>query len=178
MIYKNIISNILILTKLKGGKKMMNKILGIIGIILGIILIVCPLAGFLAYSLIAAISLIFLGIFVLAAGCAGHSKIANIILGLIILILGLVILFYPPAAAMLASLLVYIIGLLIIIVSIVNIFTGEGDMKFVSIVGIIMGILYILIGMLLSSAAGPFILGILIGIILIVSGAKALTTTA
>ena len=157
---------------------MMGKVLGILGIILGIVLIVCPLTGYLAYSLITAISLIFLGIFVLAAGCAGHSKIANIILGLIILILGLVILFYPPAAAMLAAFIVYIIGLLIIIVSIVNIFAGEGDMKFISIVGIIMGILYILIGMLLSSALGPFILGVLIGILLIVSGAKALTTTA
>ena len=153
---------------------MMGKVLGILGIILGIVLIVCPLTGYLAYSLITAISLIFLGIFVLAAGAVGHSKILNIILGLIILILGLVILFYPPAAAALAAFIVYITGFLIIIVSIVNIFTGEGDMKFLSIVGFIIGVIYLIIGFLLRTEVGPIILGILIGILLIISGVKSL----
>ncbi|MCQ2964495.1 MAG: DUF308 domain-containing protein [archaeon] len=149
---------------------MSNKIAGILAIILGLIIIVCPLAGFVAMDWVIALSLIFLGIYSLINGCIGETDWANIILGILIAIFGLILFFYPTLLQFIIVFVNYFFGILLIVLSIINLFT-KGDGKYMSIVGIVFGIIAIIFGYLCSiNIIGLIFLGILIGVWFLVSG--------
>ena len=145
---------------------MSNKIGGILAIILGLIIIICPLAGFVAAAWVTALSIIFLGIYALIAGVMGETDFVNIILGILFIIFGVIVFFNPVFIAFLTAFINYFIGILLIILSIVNLFT-KGDAKYASIVGIIFGIVALILGYL---SLNPLFLGVVIGVWFLISG--------
>lgn len=149
---------------------MSNKIAGILAIILGLIIIICPLAGFVAMDWVIALSLIFLGIYALINGFVGETDWVNIILGILIAIFGLILFFYPTLLQFIIVFVNYFFGILLIVLSIINLFT-KGEGKYMSIVGIIFGIIAIIFGYLCSlGVIGLVFLGVLIGVWFLVSG--------
>ncbi|MDO5849892.1 MAG: DUF308 domain-containing protein [Methanobacteriaceae archaeon] len=145
---------------------MNNKIAGIIAIILGLIIIICPLAGFVAMDWVIAISIILLGIYALIAGCMGETDFVNIILGILFIIFGIILFFNPLLLSFVTAFINYFVGILLIVLSIVNLFT-KGDGKYISIIGIIFGIIAIIFGYL---ALNPLFLGIIIGVWFLIAG--------
>lgn len=148
-----------------------NTIMGIISIILGLIIIACPLAGFVALSWVIALSVIFLGIYAIIDGFTGDNDWANIILGVIFLILGIILFFYPTLLQFIIAFVNYLVGILLIVLSIVNLFTAKGSDKYMSIAGILFGILAIIIAYLVSlRIVGLIFIAVVLGVWFIVSG--------
>ena len=145
---------------------MSNKVAAILSIILGLIIIVCPLAGFVASAWVIALSIIFLGLYALIAGCLGETDFVNIILGILFVIFGIILFFNPAFLAFITAFVNYFIGILLIVLSIINLFT-KGDGKYASIIGIIFGIIALILGYL---SLNPLFLGIVIGVWFLIAG--------
>lgn len=145
----------------------------IILIILGLIVLAFPLLGLIPLSLITGFIVLFLGIGLLFAGISemGESAgmgILEIILGIIALILGIGFIFNPGLFSWLVGFIVWISGLFLIIAGIIGIFTKAGDSRWNGVIALVIGILYIAVG---TFIADPVILGVLIGLWLIITGA-------
>ena len=145
---------------------MSNKIAAILSIILGLIIIICPLAGFVALDWVIALSIIFLGLYALIAGCLGETDFVNIILGILFIIFGIILFFNPVFLAFITAFINYFIGILLIVLSIINLFT-KGDGKYASIIGIVFGIIALILGYLSLS---PVFLGVVIGVWFLIAG--------
>lgn len=142
-----------------------SSIMGIISVILGLMIIIFPLTGYLALDLIFSISIVFLGIYSIIAGASVKNWV-NIILGALFLILGIMMIYNPGALAFFTAFTNYFVGIVLIVFSIFNLFMG-GENKYASIAGLIFGILSIVIGYLCLS---PLFIGILMGLWFIMSG--------
>jgi uncharacterized membrane protein HdeD (DUF308 family) len=141
-------------------------------IILGIIVLAFPLLGVLPFSILTGFGVLLLGIGLILAGYVDikTSKalgIIEIILGVLAIILGVGFIFNPGLFTFVASLFIYLAGLLLIIVGIAALISKPGGSRWNGVVALILGLIYILLGYLIKD---PFILGILIGLWLIISG--------
>lgn len=150
-----------------------NVLLGILAILIGIVVMAFPLMGVKVASILAGLSILFLGIwmFIMAWESWDSSKgasIALLILGIIGLVVGLSLFGNIFLVSFLASFWLYFAGFFLIIVGIFGIF-GSGDTadSGLGILGVILGILYIILG---GYAWNPVYLGFLIGIWFIFTG--------
>lgn len=143
-----------------------NTIVGIISLILGLIMIVCPLAGLITVNWVFALSLLFLAIFLLCTAFDDGTDIVNVIFAIILIILAFVVFARPAFLAFLTAFFCYLFGVMLIIVSIVNIFREGKRLSF--ILGIPFGLLAIVVGALFAHV--PWILGIVFGIYFICAG--------
>lgn len=151
----------------------MNKMYGILAIILGLIVIAFPIAGVVAASILTGFLILLIGIWLLLA-CANvwsvskAAAILNLIVGILALYIGVDLLLNIYLFSFLAGFLLYLAGIFLIIAGIVSLFAREKKYAlWGGVLGIILGILYIILG---TYAFNPIYLGFLIGIWLIING--------
>jgi len=150
-----------------------NVLIGILAIILGLVVIAFPLISVLTFSVLMGIGIIFLGIWFFSQGFHVWEKnlaagIADLLLGIIAVLFGIVFLGDVPAFEFLTFLGLYIVGLFLIIAGLMALFSGK-DLKArgIGVLGIIFGILYFVLGVYV---ANPFFLAVIIGAFLILAG--------
>lgn len=153
---------------------MRNSIMGILAIILGILIMVFPVAGVVAASFVAGFAVIMLAIWFLIAGVAELqvSRLVGVllvILGIIALIIGFGLVFNPALFAFLTGIILYLAGILMIIAGIISLLGGLDARYRVwgGVLGIVLGVIYIILG---TFAFDPIYLGFLIGIWLLLTG--------
>lgn len=147
-------------------------------IILGLIVLFCPILGIIPFSIITGFIVLFLGIGLLISGISemGESAglgILEIILGIIALILGIGFIINPGWFSWLVGFIVWIVGLFLIIAGIMGVLSKTGGSRWNGIISLIIGIIYLIIG---TFVANPLILGALIGFWLLISGILMLFT--
>jgi uncharacterized membrane protein HdeD (DUF308 family) len=150
-----------------------NKIIGILAIILGFIIIVFPLIGVTTLSDLAGVAVIFIAIWLFVQcfkqiGSNLAAAIANLLLGVLAIFLGIVFLVNVATFEFLTFIALYIVGFFMIISGITYLFSGKG-MKFIGIgiLGIILGLIYMLLAMYVKN---PLFLAAIIGAFLIIAG--------
>jgi uncharacterized membrane protein HdeD (DUF308 family) len=146
-------------------------------IILGLVVLAFPVLGVIPFSLITGFIVLILGIGLVLTGTMeiGESAglgILELILGIIALFLGIGFIVNPGLFSWLVGLLVWIAGLFLIIAGIMALISKTGGSRWNGVTAIIIGIIYIIIGIFI---ADPRVLGALIGIWLIITGAIMLT---
>ncbi|MBI5458477.1 DUF308 domain-containing protein [Methanobacterium sp.] len=150
-----------------------NTLIGILAIILGLVVIAFPLVSVLTFSVLMGLGIIFLGIWFLVQSFHIWEKnlaagIADLLLGIIAILFGIVFLGDVPAFEFLTFLGLYIVGIFLIITGLMSLVSGK-DLKArgIGIMGIIFGILYFILGVYV---ANPFFLAVIIGAFLILAG--------
>lgn len=153
---------------------MKNKIVCLLSIIFGIMIISFPLLGVITPSAIIGLSVLFISIYSLMTGISiiDYNKsgaIADISLGVILLLISIGLIFNPAIFSFLAGISLYLAGIILIIAGVVSLINNRNSKYgfYIGIIGIILGVCYIIIG---SYTSNPIILGTLIGIWLIISG--------
>lgn len=150
-----------------------NSLLGILAIILGILVMVFPLFSVFTVSVLAGLTVLLIGIWLLSLGfhAWGASKgmgIAYLILGILAIFVGLALFGNILALSFLASFWFYFGGFFLIIAGIMGFFAREHTVhKGSNALLVIMGILYIILG---AYALDPYYLAIIIGIGLVIDG--------
>lgn len=153
----------------------LNKIFGIISIILGLIIIIFPIFSSSAVSVILGLSLLFFGFasiingFLVLNNQTNFSKI-NIIIGIIAIIFGLLFIFAINALSFLVGFQFYIIAFIMIAFGIVGLISKSTLSKTTSLLILIMGILAFILAF--YSIDQPIYAAILIGICLLVQGIR------
>jgi uncharacterized membrane protein HdeD (DUF308 family) len=116
-----------------GGMRVLSLIIGILAIILGIYVVAYPAAGALTLSFFLGFGLLLIGIEALAVGGSsgqGAGKGASVALGVIAMILGFVVLFWPGLAlgtiAFLLAIGLILLGLEAIVSGILGRWVGVG----------------------------------------------------
>lgn len=104
-------------TQVSGAYRALEIILGIVAILVGILALIYPTGFFVALVVLFGIALIVIGILRIATAASSHwlssgARSANAVIGIIALIIGIVILFFPGVSAVVVILLIGI-GLLI-----------------------------------------------------------------
>lgn len=110
-----------------------NTLIGILAIILGLIVIVFPLVSVLTFSVLMGLGIIFLGIWFFSQSFHVWEKnlaagIADLLLGIIAVLFGIVFLGDVRAFEFLTFLALYIVGLFLIIAGLMALFSGK-DLK-------------------------------------------------
>jgi uncharacterized membrane protein HdeD (DUF308 family) len=157
-----------------GRHLMKSTINSILAIILGLIVIIFPIMGFISVEYLIGLSILLMSIFLMLNGMSEIDysptrSVLNLFIGFLMLILSLGLLFNPESFEFLAAITLYLAGIFLMIAGLVTLI-GNRDSKFgfwTGIVGILLGIVYIIVGTYLSN---PLILGSLIGIWLIITG--------
>jgi uncharacterized membrane protein HdeD (DUF308 family) len=150
-----------------------NMLMGIIAIILGIVVIAFPYVSILAFSVLAGIGILLLGIWFLIQtfrvwDYSKWASIAYLILGIIAIVSGIGLMGNIYAFSFLASFIIYLTGFYLLFSGILTLFTGTDTIgKGIGGLGIILGIAYLIIGIF---ALNPYYLALLIGIWLIFDG--------
>ena len=149
-----------------------NRIAGLISIILGLIFIVFPMFSSELVSIIVGLSLLFFGISSAFMGWNMRSdynsfSTAFIIIGIIAIIFGFLFIFYIDALSFLIGLQFYIVGFIMIIFGVAGLLSKMTNIStFTSILVLIIGI--IAIALAVFSLNQPIYIAILIGIVLII----------
>ena len=153
---------------------MKNKFVSLLAIILGIMIIACPILGIIGASSLLGFSILLISIFLLVSGVAimdynTSGAIIDLILGIILLFLSIGLIFNPSLFTFLAEISLYLAGIVLIIVGVVALLNNRNFRfgLYIGISGILLGLLYIIIGSYISN---PVILGTLIGLWLIITG--------
>lgn len=153
---------------------MKNKFVSLLAIILGIMIIACPILGIIGASSLLGFSILLISIFLLVSGVAimdynTSGAIIDLIIGIILLFLSIGLIFNPSLFTFLAEISLYLAGIVLIIVGVVALLNNRNFRfgLYIGISGILLGLLYIIIGSYISN---PVILGTLIGLWLIITG--------
>lgn len=146
-------------------------ILGIISIILGILIIVFPLASNFIFSVLLGISFLILGIYYLMIGCSfwKYSKASSVIyllIGILSVIFALFLMFSIVGFEIVVGFYFYLVGFMLLISGIIRLITSS--VKSASLLSIILGILMIILGAF--ALLSPVYVAILIGISVIAEG--------
>lgn len=154
---------------------MKNSSIGIFAIILGIIIIAFPMVGVIGTSALFGLSTLLISIIVLMVGVSimdynTIGAVIDYIIGIVMLIISLLIIFNPNYFAFLAAIILYIAGIFIMIIGLISLINNRQSKYgfYIGITGIVLGIVYIILGTYIKD---PLILGTLIGIWLIITGA-------
>ena len=156
-----------------------NKGMGLLSIILGLIFIIFPMFSESLVSIIIGMSLLFFGISAAYTGL-DMKKYADsmyavplIVIGIIVIILGFLFIFYIDALSFLVGIQFYLVGFILIIFGIIGLLSRiSAFYLFTSILIFVMGIISIVLGAF--AWAQPMYIAIIIGLILIIEGAALL----
>jgi uncharacterized membrane protein HdeD (DUF308 family) len=153
---------------------MKTKFISLLAIILGLIIIIFPIMGFIGVSALISLSVLLTSIYLLVVGVSiiDYNKtgaILDLILGIILLLLSICLIFNPALLGFLAEITLYLAGIMLIVVGLVSLINNRQSRYgfYIGIAGVVLGLLYIIIGTYISN---PIILGTLIGIWLVISG--------
>ena len=153
---------------------MINRIAGIISMVLGLIFIICPMFSAALISTIVGLSLLFFGI---ASAFMGFNlrneyelfSTVSIIIGLISIVIGFMFIFYIDALSFIVGLQFYIVGIIMIVFGIAGLISKMTKVStFSSILVLIMGI--IAIALAVFALNEPIYIAIIIGVVLIIEG--------
>jgi membrane protein HdeD len=150
-----------------------NVLLGILAIILGLLIIVFPIIGDFTVSIVFGMGIVFLGIWLLTQCFKLFNKnlaasIADLILGVIAIFIGLGFLGNIKAVSFITILGAYIVGFLLLFAGITTLISAKNiKVQLIGILGMALGIIYMIIGIY---AAYPLVLAVLIGAFLIMVG--------
>ena len=157
---------------------MKSKIVGLLTVIFGIITISFPILGVISAGEVVGLSVLFISIFSMLVGISiidynRYGSIADIIFGVILLIISISLIFNPSLFGFLAEISLYLSGIILILAGMISLINNRTSKYgfYIGIVGIILGVCYIIIG---TYVANPIILGALIGIWLVISGVMRL----
>jgi uncharacterized membrane protein HdeD (DUF308 family) len=147
-------------------------------IVLGLIVIAFPILGLVSVAIISGFLILMLGIGLILAGISelGENEGATLgfpllLLGFIALISGIGFIFNSALFAWIIGFIIWIIGLLLIITGITRILSKTGDNR-CGIKDIVIGLLILFVGLFLDNYT--WLLGILVGLWLITTGARML----
>ena len=157
---------------------MKSKFISLLAIILGLIIIIFPIMGFIGVADLIGLSILLVSIYMLVVGIAiidynTSGAVLDLVLGIILLLLSICLIFNPALLGFLAEITLYLAGIMLIVVGLVSLINNRQSRYgfYIGIAGIVLGLLYIIIG---SYITDPIILGTLIGIWLVISGALKL----
>lgn len=152
-----------------------EKILGLLYILLGLLLIICPVFSSELLSISIGFALACLGVMALSKGFVFKEEFGNaysylsIAIGIVSLLFGILFIFSLNALTFLTSLQFYIIGIIMAVYGFVGMFCLDGGKnKLYSIIILILGILIIVFAAFLSSQ--PILIAVLVGVALLVEG--------
>ena len=153
---------------------MKTKFISLLAIILGLLIIILPIMGFIGVNALISLSVLLISIYLLVVGVSiiDYNKtgaILDLLLGIILLFLSICMIFNPALLGFLAEITLYLAGIMLILVGLVSlIINRQSRYGFnIGIAGDVLGLLYIIIGTYISN---PVILGIIIGKWLVISG--------
>ncbi|NYB51920.1 MAG: DUF308 domain-containing protein [Methanobacteriaceae archaeon] len=150
-----------------------NLLIGLFVIILGIMVMVFPLIGVFAASIIDGIICLLISLWIILHGIQGWkvnrtSSSAFLVLGIIGFTIGFLIIGNINLYSFFFGITFYLAGLILLIVGILFILMGEDrNMKLIGVLGVIVGILSIILG---YYSMNPFFVALVIGFFLIVYG--------
>ncbi|WP_296891303.1 DUF308 domain-containing protein [uncultured Methanobrevibacter sp.] len=152
----------------------LEKIIGIIFMVLGLIFIIFPMFSAESVSFIVGLSLLFFGFASIVNGLSVRnmstlSKI-NLVVGIIAVIFGILFIFAINALSFLVGFQFYIIAFILIFCGIVGIISNSTLSKTTSLLILIIGIIAIVLG--IYSITDPIYAAILIGLCLILQGLR------
>ena len=158
-----------------GGDLVANeKIAGLLYIILGLLLIICPVFSSEFLSICIGFALAGLGIATISKGILFRNEISSaysflaIAIGFISLLFGILFIFFINALTFLGSLQFYIVGIIMMVYGLMGVFFLDAKHKIYSIIVLILGILVVIFAAFLASQ--PLLIAILIGVALIIEG--------
>jgi len=153
---------------------MKTKFISLLAIILGLLIIIFPIMGFIGVNALISLSVLLISIYLLVVGVSiiDYNKtgaILDLILGILLLFLSICMIFNPALLGFLAEITLYLAGIMLILVGLVSLINNRQSRYgfYIGIAGVVLGLLYIIIGTYISN---PIILGIIIGIWLVISG--------
>ena len=151
----------------------MEKIMGLLFIILGLLLVIYPMVSSAFLSILIGFSLVCFGMSALGMGIVFSEnpvyRYSSIMIGIISLIFGIIFMFFLNALPFLFSLQFFIIGFLIMFYGILGIIYLTGTAyKALSVLGLLLGILIVVLTLFLASQ--PIIIAVIIGAFLIIDG--------
>ncbi|SDA52589.1 DUF308 domain-containing protein [Methanobrevibacter millerae] len=152
-----------------------KKIIGILFVIVGLIFIISPMFSSEMASVIVGLSLLFFGIASIINGISSQYTMpifstANIIIGVISLIFGVLFIFFIDALSFLLGLQFYIIGFIMVVFGILGIISESKLSKMSSLLILIIGIMAIALAV--CTTAQPVYAAILIGVCLLIEGIR------
>ncbi len=142
----------------------LNKMSGILSIILGLIFVIFPIFSSFAVSVLIGLSLVFLGLVTIL----NRFVAINIIVGIISIIIGLLFMFNISAVSFLLGFQFYTVAILMVLVGITGLIKNTSLSKIASLLILIMGILGFVLGTF--SFVSPIYAAVLVGITLIIEG--------
>ena len=152
-----------------------NKMAGILSMILGLIFIIFPMFSGGLVSVIVGLSLLFFGIAAVFLGWNMKDEVKNVfplvtmVIGAIAIIFGFLFIFYIDALSFLVGIQFYIVGFIMIVFGIAGLFSHMSRVStFSSVLVLIMGILAIVIAAF--TVEQPTYIAIIIGIVLLIEG--------
>ena len=157
---------------------MKSKFISLLAIILGLIIIIFPIMGIVGVSALISLSVLLISIYLLVVGVAiidynQTGALLDILLGIVLLFLSIFLIFNPASLGFLAEITLYLAGIMLIVVGVVSLINNRNSRYgfYIGIAGVVLGLLYIIIGTYISD---PIVLGTIIGIWLVISGALKL----
>ena len=153
----------------------LNKIARIIFVILGLIFIIFPMFSAGLVSVIIGLSLLFFGIASIVNALSVWNmmtpfSIVNLIIGIIAIIFGILFIFFIDALSFLTGLSFYIVGFIMILFGIIGLISESKLSKTTSLIILLIGI--IAFALAVFAIEQPIYVAILIGLGLIIEGAK------
>lgn len=154
---------------------MKNKSIGVLAIILGIIIIAFPILGVIGTGALFGLSTLLVSILLLMIGVSimdynTMGAVVDYVVGIIMLIISILIIFNPSYFSSLAAIILYIAGIFIMIIGLISLINNRHAKYsfYIGISGVVLGIIYIIVGTYIKD---PLVLGTLIGIWLLITGA-------
>lgn len=153
---------------------MKSKFISLLAIILGFIIIIFPVMGFIGVADLIGLAILLISIYLLVVGISiidynRSGAILDLILGILLLILSICLIFNPELLGFLTGITLYLAGILLIVVGLVSLINNRQSRYgfYIGIAGVVLGLLYIIIG---TYVTDPIVLGTLIGLWLVISG--------
>lgn len=152
-----------------------GKVGGIISIIIGLLFIAFPMLSSTVISIIIGLGLVLLGLsafvtsFAMRKGSNGIFSIMGIFIGLVLIILGLLFIFYVDIVSFLVGVQFYLIGFILILFALSGLISRPNTKStLISVLIFILGI--VSIALAAFSIAEPAVIATIIGVVLIIVG--------
>ncbi|MEM4525811.1 MAG: DUF308 domain-containing protein [Methanothermobacter sp.] len=147
--------------------------LGLVTLILGVLILIFPLASIFTLSVLSGVAILFIGLwlFILGARTWSISRgpgILYLILGIFGIILAIAIIGNITLFSVLTAFWIYLVGIILIIAGIASLFAREEkSTRIASLAVCIIGVIYLVVG---TFARDPIFLAWLIGLALVIDG--------
>jgi len=147
--------------------------LGIITLILGLLILIFPVASIFTLSVLSGVAILFIGLWLLILGArtwtdSKGASILYLILGILGIILAIALIGNIALFSALTAFWIYLTGIILIIAGIASLFAREEKTSKIAAAAVcILGVLYLIVG---TFAMNPVFLAWIIGLALVIDG--------